>query len=123
MLYTEPRYTKDLDIWVSPDRDNADRVFRSLAEFGAPLKGITAEEFAHDDLIYQLGVAPVRIDIVTSLSGLDFEAAWGRRTNGDFGGFRANFLGIEDLIVNKRKVGRYTDLADCERLEESRGQV
>jgi hypothetical protein len=92
-----------------------------LAEFGAPLSGIRPEEFAKSDLIYQLGVAPIRIDILTSLSGLDFEAAWARRTEGRFGDIQACFIGLQDLIVNKRSVGRLADLADCERLEEAEG--
>ena len=79
MLYTEPRYTKDLDIWVEPSPDNALRVFRALAGFGAPLAGIHADDFAVPDLIYQLGVPPSRVDILTSISGVDFADAWGRR--------------------------------------------
>lgn len=76
MLYSEPRFTKDLDLWVGDDRDNASRVFRALAEFGAPLTGVDPADFAKPDLIYQLGVPPLRIDVLTSISGVDFEAAW-----------------------------------------------
>jgi len=121
MLYTEPRYTKDLDIWVEPTADNANRVFRALAEFGAPLAGIQAQEFALPDVIYQLGVAPSRIDVLTSIGGVSFEAAWGRRKEADFGGVPALFLAIDDLLMNKRATGRATDLADCERLKEAKG--
>ena len=81
MLYTEPRYTKDLDIWVGASLENALHVFKALAEFGAPLKGIHAEDFAAPDRIYQLGVAPSRIDVLTSISGVSFEDAWTRRTD------------------------------------------
>jgi hypothetical protein len=75
MLYTEPRYTKDLDIWIEATPDNAARVFRALAEFGAPLTGIRAEEFSAPDLVYQLGMPPARVDILTSITGVDFEEA------------------------------------------------
>jgi len=118
MLYTEPRYTKDLDIWVDASAENALRVFKALAEFGAPLKGIRAEDFAAPDLIYQLGVAPSRIDILTPISGVSFEDAWTRRKEADFGDVRVLFIGLEDLLNNKRTTGRRVDLADCERLEE-----
>jgi len=70
MLYTEPRYTKDLDIRVEPSPENAKQVFRALAEFGAPLAGIEAPAFATPDINYQLGVALSRIDVLTSLSGI-----------------------------------------------------
>ena len=121
MLYTEPRYTKDLDIWIESSPDNAARVFRALAGFGAPLSGIRAEDFAEPDLIYQLGMPPSRVDILTSISGVDFEDAWGRRQEAEFGDTSAMFIGLGDLIANKRTTGRTTDLADCERLEEAAG--
>ena len=122
MRYSEPRYTKDLDLWVKPEAENSQRVFRSLAEFGAPLGGVSAGDFAKEDLIYQLGVPPIRVDIVTSLSGLEFSSAWERRTESEFGGVRARFIGLDDLLTNKRSVGRLADLLDCERLEESRSR-
>ena len=120
MLYTEPRYTKDLDIWVEASEENSRRVFRALAQFGAPLAGIDQDDFSKQDVIYQLGVAPSRVDVLTSVSGLDFEEAWLRRREAEFGDVSASFIGLEDLLKNKRAVGRYTDLADCERLSETR---
>jgi hypothetical protein len=119
MLYTEPRYTKDLDIWVEATAENAARVYRALAAFGAPLVNIQPEEFAKPDLIYQLGVAPSRIDILTSISGVLFSDAWARRKEADFDGISATFIAVEDLLMNKRATGRPADLLDCERLEES----
>ena len=113
MLYTEPRFTKDLDIWIEPSPDNATRVFCALAEFGAPLAGIQAADFAVPDLIYQLGIPPSRVDILTSISGVDFEEAWGRRKEAEFGDIQARF------ITNKRATGRTMDLADCERLGDA----
>lgn len=121
MLYTEPRFTKDLDIWIEASSDNAVRVFRALAEFGAPLAGIRAEEFAVPDLIYQLGMPPARVDILTSISGVNFEDAWGRRQVAEFGDIQTRFISLGDLITNKRTTGRSTDLADCERLQEAAG--
>jgi hypothetical protein len=121
MLYTEPRYTKDLDIWVDSTEANAQRVYRALAEFGAPLAGIAASEFAKPDLIYQLGMPPSRIDILTSISGVNiFEEAWSRRKEADFDGVPALFVSIKDLVANKRATGRESDRIDCERLEASR---
>ena len=121
MLYTEPRYTKDLDIWIEPSPDNALRVFRALAEFGAPLAGIHAEDLGAPDLIYQLGMPPSRVDILTSISGIDFADAWGRKTTAEFGDVQTTFIGLGDLITNKRTTGRTSDLADCERLAEAAG--
>jgi hypothetical protein len=106
MRYSEPRYTKDLDLWVKPEAENSQRVFRSLAEFGAPLGGVSADDFAKEDLIYQLGVPPIRVDIITSLSGVEFSSAWERRTESEFGGVQARFIGLDDLLTNQRSVGR-----------------
>src|SRR6059036_3303708 len=72
MRYTEPRYTKDLDLWVDPTYKNAQRVYRALRRFGAPLTGIKVEHFTHKDLVFQIGVAPVRVDILMDASGLTF---------------------------------------------------
>jgi hypothetical protein len=121
MLYTEPRYTKDLDIWVEASSENADRVFRALAEFGAPLAGIQAGDFAKADLIYQLGVAPARIDVLTSITEVSFEDAWTRRKEAEFGDVHANFISLDDLLKNKQSTARLTDLVDCQRLEEAKG--
>jgi hypothetical protein len=120
MVYTEPRYTKDLDIWVESTPDNALRVFRALAEFGAPLAGMNPAEFEQPDVIYQLGIPPSRIDVLTSITGVEFADAWGRKTVAMFGDVRACFINPEDLIQNKRATGRPTDLVDCARLEETR---
>ena len=119
MLYTEPRYTKDLDIWVEATLENAAGVYRALADFGAPLTNIKPAEFAKPDLIYQLGVPPSRIDILTSISGVVFSDAWLRRREADFDGISATFIALEDLVINKRATGRAVDLLDCERLDES----
>jgi hypothetical protein len=116
-----PRGTQDLDVWVEPSPSNAERVWRALAEFGAPLAslGITRGEFDHPGAIIQLGLPPNRVDVLTSLSGLpDFSAAWAGRTVHEVGGHRVPFLGRAELIVNKRASGRRKDLADLEALGE-----
>src|SRR5579872_2315698 len=82
--HAEPRYTKDLDVWVSTDRENAYRVFKTLAAFGAPLTSITPEDFEQDSNIYQIGVAPVRIDVIMSVKGLSFEDAWKNRVEATY---------------------------------------
>ncbi|MCU1235610.1 MAG: hypothetical protein JWP63_3577 [Candidatus Solibacter sp.] len=105
MAYTEPRYTKDLDIWVEPEAMNAAIVFRALAEFGAPLQGITAADFAESDIFYQLGTDPVRIDVLTSVAGVAFASAWERRVIMEFSGEPCPVLGREDLIAAKRAIG------------------
>ena len=116
MFYTEPRFTKDLDLWVRPSAENANRVFRALAEFGAPLAGIQPGDFAKEDTIYQLGVPPVRIDVVTSITSVTFEEAWPRRKEADFDDVAAHFISLGHLRANKSAVGRASDLADVERL-------
>ncbi len=116
MIHTEPRYTKDLDLWIEPTATNAQAVIRALAGFGAPLEGITPEDFIQPDTFYQLGVAPVRIDILTSVGGIEFAPAWARRVNIDFDGEQGSVLSREDLIAAKRAAGRTQDKLDVQNL-------
>ena len=116
MRYTEPRYTKDLDLWVDPEPTNAGRVFAALIAFGAPLTGVTAASFTEESMVYQIGVAPVRVDILMSISGLTFSSAWGRREELDWGGVAAPVISREDLITAKRASGRPRDRADLRSL-------
>jgi len=122
MKYTEPRYTKDLDVWVNNSKENSARVFQALARFGAPLKhdGITPETFTRDSVVYQIGVAPVRIDILTHISGVQFSDAWPRRVASNVFGVPVDFIGLDDLIVNKRAAGRSTDLDHLDRIHNNR---
>ena len=106
------RATGDLDIWVRPTRINADRVWSALTAFGAPLDKITKGELASDDIIFQIGVAPNRIDILTAISGVDFDRAWVNRVTIVLVDLQVPVLGKEDLIINKRSAGRPQDLAD-----------
>ena len=121
MKYAEPRYTKDLDIWIEASHENARRVFSSLKEFGAPLGDFTEEDFAGEGF-FQMGRPPVRIDILMSLDGINFNDAWPERKEGDFDGIPANFIGVDNLILNKSAAGRPQDLIDIESIQKARNR-
>jgi len=112
-----PRSTGDIDLWVNASHDNAGRVIRSLERFGAPLDQISVDEFVVPDSIVQIGVAPRRIDVMTSLDGLSFDTSWARRIEVEVDGIRIPVLGRTDQAINKRAVGRPQDLADAAWLE------
>jgi Nucleotidyl transferase of unknown function (DUF2204) len=116
--YGRPRYTKDLDVWIDRDGDNAERVLRALTKFGAPLKGIDAGTFRDPDAILQVGVEPVRVDILSDISGVRFADAWRRRSNGAYMSVPVSIISREDYIANKRASGRPQDLRDVEALLE-----
>ena len=120
MRYTEPRYTKDLDLWVDPTRANAQRVYRALRRFGAPLAGVRVENFTEKDLVFQVGVAPVRVDILMDAPGLSFRPAWRNRMEVDFGGEPAHLISREDLIVSKRATNRLQDRIDLRNLLQAK---
>lgn len=111
--YAEPRYTKDLDLWISTDSANAEAVYTTLLEFGAPLEGLTKDDFAEDGFFYQMGVPPVRVDILMGIPGLGFEEAWSRRVEVDFDGLLVFFISKQDLIAAKIASGRAQDLLDA----------
>lgn len=117
MLYTEPRYTKDLDIWIDASPENGERVYRSLLAFGAPLAGLTAKDFTEEGAFYQVGIPPVRVDILMSIDAVTFAEAWPNRLQSKLGNAPAWFIGRGELIRNKRAVGRHIDLHDAELLE------
>ena len=112
MKYSEPHYTKDLDVWVDNSAENSLRVFEALKKFGAPLQsdGITPATFTQDELTYQIGIAPVRIDILTQITGIEFPAAWKDRVAGTIFGVSVHFISLDHLIANKQARGRSTDL-------------
>lgn len=118
--YTEPRYTKDLDLWIRADQDNAVAVFQALREFGAPLAGMTEDDFAHEGYFYQMGVLPVRVDILMSIPGLAFDAAWRNRVESDFDGIPVLFISRADLIASKLAAGRPQDLIDADSLNQDK---
>jgi len=112
MTHTEPRFTKDLDIWIEPAAANADRLISALAVFGAPLSGVGANDFTEPEVFFQIGIDPVRIDVMTSSPGLSFSDAWSRRVTVDFDGETAFVLGLADLMITKAATGRRRDKAD-----------
>ncbi len=116
-IHARPRATGDLDLWIEPTAANAARTFAALRAFGAPLDGVDERTFTAPGTVLQLGVPPRRIDLLTSLTGLEFAAAWPGRVHRDIGGVACDFIGRDDLIRNKRALGRARDLADLEDLE------
>lgn len=114
--HTEPRYTKDLDVWVRPTPANARRVFRALERFGAPVANLRVKDLHTPGIIFQIGVEPNRIDVLTEVDGVDFAEAWERRAPGRLGRCDVAYLSVKDLITNKRRVGRPQDLLDVAKL-------
>lgn len=115
-----PRATKDIDFFVWANPDNAASLFRALSRFGAPLKDLSAADFASEGAVYQIGVGPRRIDIITRIDGVKFEDAYARRVTVQREGIEFPVISRDDLIANKRASGRAQDLADVERLTEPR---
>jgi hypothetical protein len=115
-----PRATGDMDIWLETTAENADKVWRALAVFGAPAEslGITRDDLVKPNMVIQVGLPPRRIDLLTGLSGLTFADAWKDRVMHKTGGISVDFLGRSSLVRNKRATGRLRDLADVEALEE-----
>jgi hypothetical protein len=116
-FHAEPRATGDLDIWVDPTPENARRVHAALAAFGAPLQDLSVDDLADPHVVFQMGVAPRRIDILTAITGVDFVEAWPERVEASYGDVRFPILGRDELIRNKRALGRPKDLLDIELLE------
>lgn len=119
--YAEPRFTKDLDLWISTDAANADAVYRALSAFGAPLKGMTEKDFAEEGYFYQMGVPPVRIDILMGIPGMGFDEAWTRRNEVNFDQLLVPFISRDDLIIVKRAAGRPQDIIDADLLSGAGG--
>jgi hypothetical protein len=116
-VHGRPRATGDLDVWIDPTAENAPRVMRALAEFGAPLNSLAAADFSQPGVVFQMGLPPRRIDVLTELTGLTFDDAWPGRLRTAFGPLEVDYLGRDAFIRNKRATGRTRDLADIEDLE------
>lgn len=114
-VHAEPRSTKDLDLFIRSDPENAESVFRALAQFGAPIAGLSPADFA-DGTTFQMGQPPERIDVIQRIDGVTFDEAWPNRIEGELDGIPARIISREDMIRNKIAVGRYQDLADVEKL-------
>lgn len=117
--HTEPRFTKDLDVWIEPTAANAKRVIRALQAFGAPTNNLTARDFEEANIIYQIGVAPVRVDILTSVPGLEFGPAFRRSVMTTYDDVPVRILSLQDILAAKRTAGRPQDVLDAERLERA----
>jgi hypothetical protein len=116
VFHSEPRYTKDLDIWVEATTENAQHVFDALARFGAPLGDMTQDDFTNPEMIYQIGVEPNRVDFMMSIAGVTFASAWRNKVRTTYEGVRIFVLGRRDLIRNKRLAARPQDLLDVHNL-------
>ncbi len=116
--YAEPRFTKDLDLLIATNEENAEAVYNALREFGAPLSGLTPKDFAEDGFFFQMGVPPVRVDVIMGIPGVNFEECWSRHMKVDFEGLKVIFISKQDLIVSKRAAGRPQDLIDADLLSE-----
>jgi len=115
-FHGHPRYTKDIDIWVGMDHENAVNILKAMAEFGFAALGLKEEDFTEPDQIIQLGYPPRRIDILTTPPGVDFEECYANRVQTKMDGIIVNFIDIENLKRNKKAAGRHQDLADIENL-------
>ena len=123
MLYGEPRFTKDLALWIDLSESNAAAVFAALRDFGAPMAGLTAADFAAPGFFYQMGRPPLRVDLMMSVPGVAFAAAWGRRNVVLVDGLSVPFVSRDDLIALKLAAGRDQDLRDVEALRSADGDV
>ncbi len=112
-----PRFTKDLDLWVRPTPENAQRVWSALEAFGAPLGSLRVEDLHTPGLVFQMGIAPNRIDLLTAPDGVEFGGAWEHRVPSRYGDQSISVLGKAELIQNKQATGRIQDLADIEALK------
>jgi len=118
--YSQPRYTKDIDLWIKPSAENAARVARAFFKFGLPLVEVTEKDFAHEGLQYVVGISPCQIDFLTSLPGMtDFSKAWAAHSTGYSDGIPIQFLAKSDLILAKQTAGRPQDLADLDELRRA----
>ena len=121
--HARPRSTKDLDLWVEPSKDNAERLLATIREFFGTDLGLQVQDLTKPGMIVQLGIAPSRIDLLNRISGVpDFQQAWDRKVEGRYGPVTAFFLSLEDLIQAKKAAGRNRDLHDLESLERARSR-
>jgi hypothetical protein len=116
-VHGRPRATGALDLWIDATPENATRVMRALADFGAPLADVHEADFARPGIVYQMGVPPGRIDLLTDLTGVTFAEAWTNRIRRRFGEVEVDFIDRATFVRNKRATGRLKDLSDIEGLE------
>lgn len=114
-----PRATGDIDFWVRPSAENADRVLAALREFGAPMGDLTPDDLSRPGTVFQIGVAPRRIDILTAIDGVGFDAAWNNRESRTVDGLSVPVLSRADLLLNKRATNRPKDQVDAQWIEDN----
>ena len=117
-FYATPRYTKDIDVLINPTTSNAKNIVKALNDFGFSTLNLTAEDFKTEGTIIQLGFEPVRIDILTSISGISFSQIWKNKVTGIYGSEQVYFIGKDDLITTKLKANRDQDKADIKNLKK-----
>jgi hypothetical protein len=117
-LYGYVRATKDMDLWIEANKENALKVFKALAKFGAPMQDISVQDFEKEGMIFQIGIDPIRIDIITAITGVKFEEAIQNAKIMEIDDINIPTISIQDLIKNKKASGRHKDLADAEVLEK-----
>jgi hypothetical protein len=121
-FHAQPRLTKDIDLLIQPDADNAKAVFAALARFGAPLEGLAPEDFSERGKFFRMGREPVAVDILPEIDGVDFDRAWEKRVDGVVdaaSGLTAHFISSADLIASKLAAGRPQDMADVAALRNA----
>ena len=119
MKYSEPRFTKDLDVFIATDHDNAKSVYLALKEFGAPLENLSPDDFTHEGYFYQMGRSPIRVDIMMSVPGIEFDVAWKNREVVELDDLKIFFISRSDLILAKEASGRPQDQIDVDKLKEA----
>jgi hypothetical protein len=123
-FHAQPRFTKDIDLLIQPDPDNGKSVYAALEKFGAPLTGLIAEDFVKRGEFFRMGQAPLMVDILPEIAGVDFDRAWQNRVEAVIDpqtGLTASFISSEDLIAAKLAAGRPQDIADVAALREASG--
>ncbi|MBO1438283.1 nucleotidyltransferase [Meiothermus sp. CFH 77666] len=116
-LHGHPRYTKDLDIWVEPTQENAKNLIKAIEDFGLSSLELKPEDFLEPGVIVQIGYPPVRIDLLTKASGVEFAECYQNRQEVEIDGLKVSLISLKDLRKNKQATGRHQDLADLENLE------
>ncbi len=119
MKYSEPRFTKDLDVFIATDPGNASSVYMALKEFGAPLENLTSDDFTNKDYFYQMGRPPLRVDIMMSIPGIEFDQAWTNRKAVELDDLKIHFISRSDLIRSKEASARPQDKIDADNLRKA----
>ncbi len=117
-FHSQPKFTKDIDFWIDPQPDNAEKIIKVLSDFGFGQLDITIDDLTDPNKVIQLGMEPLRIDLLTSIDGLTFEMAYENRVIGNYFDIKANIISQEDLILNKKSSGRKKDLYDLSWIEQ-----